>query len=80
MLNAKAGVAMTALSLSKIEADPVERNALIAQAKDAYLAVINAAPAEFGANSLGSNWLWLGSAIADWDTTKKELSQTVDIE
>ena len=80
VLNAKAGVAMTALSLSKIEADPVERNALIAQAKDAYLAVINAAPAEFGANSLGSNWLWLGSAIADWDTTKKELSQTVDIE
>ncbi|MGD1863423.1 MAG: CHAT domain-containing protein [Phormidesmis sp.] len=80
VLNAKAGLAMVALSLSKIEADPAERNALIVRATDAYLEVINAAPAEFRANSLGSNWLWLGSAIADWDSTKKELSQTVGTE
>ncbi len=77
VLNAKAGVAMATRSLSKIEADPTVRNELLAQAEDAYLEVINAAPAEFRAKSLGSNWLWLGSAIADWDATKKELSVAV---
>jgi len=80
VLNAKAGVAMVALSLSKIEANPTERNALVAQAKAAYLDVVNAAPAEFSGNSLGGNWLWLGSAIADWNDTKKELGRLVETE
>ncbi|MEM9948574.1 MAG: hypothetical protein AAF810_21270, partial [Cyanobacteria bacterium P01_D01_bin.36] len=80
VLNAKAGVAMAALSLSKIEADPAERNQLIERAKAAYLDVISAAPADYRANSLGSNWLWLGGAIADWDDTKRELGATVSAE
>ncbi len=76
-LNAYAGLAMAALSLSKIEADPVQRNLLIERATVAYLKVMDEAPADFRANSLGSNWLWLGGAIADWGETKKELSQTL---
>ena len=74
VLNAYAGVAMAALSLSKIEADPVQRNLLIEQASAAAIEVLNEAPDEFRANSLGDNWLWLGSAIADWSEAKEELS------
>ncbi len=74
VLNAYAGVAMAALSLSKIEADPAQRNLLIEQALAAYVQVLNEAPDNFRANSLGENWLWLGSAIADWSETKEELS------
>ena len=74
-LNAYAGVAMAALSLSKIEADPAQRNLLIDQALAAYVQVLNEAPDDFRANSLGENWLWLGSAIADWSETKEELNQ-----
>ncbi|WP_121968059.1 CHAT domain-containing protein [Leptolyngbya sp. BC1307] len=74
VLNAYAGVAMAALSLSKIEADPVQRNLLTEQALAAFVQVLNEAPDEFRANSLGDNWLWLGSAIADWSETKEELS------
>ncbi|MGD1896007.1 MAG: CHAT domain-containing protein [Phormidesmis sp.] len=80
VLNAKAGVAMSALALSKIEADPAERNQLIEKASLAYREVMTEAASEFGSNALGSNWLWLGSAIADWEDTKEELSQTVEFE
>lgn len=79
-LNAQAGVAMSALALSKIEADPTERNRLVEQASSAYQQVMSSDPAAFGSRSLGDNWLWLGGAIADWEDTKKELSQTVDLE
>ncbi|MEL6554043.1 MAG: hypothetical protein AAFQ63_11355, partial [Cyanobacteria bacterium J06621_11] len=79
-LNAQAGIAMVALSLSKIEADSTERNRLFEQASGAYRQVMSEDPSAFGSNALGSNWLWLGSAIADWDETKEELSQTVTLE
>ena len=78
MLSAYAGLAMVSLSLSKIEANPDERNALLDQAVDAYQTVMNEAPADFSARELGQNWLWLGSAIADWNNTKKELSQLIE--
>ncbi|MEO0887294.1 MAG: CHAT domain-containing protein [Cyanobacteria bacterium J06648_10] len=78
VLNARAGIAIASLALSKIEADPTERNRLINQAKAAYLQVINEAPTEFGVNTLGGNWLWLGSTIADWEDAKEELSLLVD--
>ncbi|NJM96399.1 MAG: CHAT domain-containing protein [Phormidesmis sp. RL_2_1] len=77
ILNAYAGLAMVSLSMAKIEANADERNRLLAQASAAYLKVIDEAPTEFNANSLGDNWLWLGSAIADWDKAKAELSQTL---
>ncbi len=77
ILNAYAGVAMSSLALSKIETNPDERNRLVEQAKAAYTKVLNEAPADFNAKSLGDNWLWLSPAIADWDAAKKELSQTV---
>ncbi len=77
ILNAYAGVAMSSLALSKIETNPDERNRLVEQAKVAYTKVLNDAPADFNAKSLGDNWLWLSPAIADWDTAKQELSQTV---
>ncbi|MEL6604387.1 MAG: CHAT domain-containing protein [Cyanobacteria bacterium J06614_10] len=80
VLNAHAGVAMSALSLSKIEADPAVRNQLLEQASIAYRRVISEAPSEFNASALGNNWLWLGGAIADWEEAKEELSQTVEIE
>ena len=38
VLNARAGIAIAALALSKIESNPTERNRLIDQAKDAYFA------------------------------------------
>lgn len=79
-LNAQAGVAMTALALSKIEADPETRNQLIEKASLAYRRVMNEAPLDFSASALGGNWLWLGSAISDWVDTKEELSQTVPSE
>ncbi len=79
-LNARAGVAISALALSKIEADPAERNRLIEQASAAYRQVMSDDPAAFGSRTLGDNWLWLGGAIADWEDTKKELSQTVNLE
>lgn len=75
VLNAYAGLAMVSLALSKIEANPDERNRLIAQASAAYRKVINEAPADFRSNALGQNWLWLGSAISDWENAKIELSQ-----
>jgi tetratricopeptide (TPR) repeat protein len=77
ILNAYAGVAMSSLALSKIETNPAERNRLVEQAKAAYTKVLNEAPADFNAKSLGDNWLWLSPAIADWDAAKKELGQTV---
>jgi len=77
ILNAHAGVAMASLALSKIETNPTERNRLLAQAEASYLKVIDEAAADFGAQSLGDNWLWLSPAIADWTQTKRELSQTV---
>lgn len=78
VLNAYAGLAMVSLSLSKIEANPNERNRLIAQASAAYRKVMSEAPADFRANALGQNWLWLGGAIADWETAKTELSQLAE--
>ncbi len=75
VLNAYAGVAMVSLSLAKIEANAAERNRLLDQASAAYLKVIDQAPSDFNANALGKNWLWIGSAIADWNETKTELSQ-----
>ena len=77
-LNAQAGVAIAALALSKIEADPTQRNQLLAIASDAYRTAIDEAPTDFNAKALGSNWLWLGGAIADWESTKEELSQTIE--
>jgi len=79
-LNARAGVAVAALALSKIEADPAIRNQLVEKASVAYRLVMTEAPSEFTASALGSNWLWLGSAIADWQDTKQELSQRLDTE
>ena len=79
-LNAHAGVAMAALSLSKIEANAQTRNELIAQASESYRLVIDQAAADFTGNTLGNDWLWFGGAIADWDDTKKELSQTISAE
>ena len=78
ILNAYAGLAMVSLSLAKIEANPDERNRLIAQASAAYRRVISEAPADFSANALGQNWLWLGGAIADWEDAKTELSQLAE--
>ena len=75
ILNAHAGLAMAALGLSKIEVDPEQRNQLLDQALDAYQTVMNAAPADFSSKALGSNWLWLSPAIADWADTKRELSE-----
>lgn len=77
-LNAYAGLAMLSLSLSKIEANPDERNRLIAQATAAYRKVMSEAPDDFRANALGQNWLWLGGAIADWENAKTELSQLAE--
>lgn len=77
VLNAYAGVAMVSLSLAKIEANAAERNRLLDQATAAYLKVIDQASSEFSANELGKNWLWIGSAIADWNDTKTELSQSL---
>lgn len=79
-LNAQAGIAMAALSLSKIEADPAERNRLFNQAAEAYQQVMREDSAAFRSSALGSNWLWLGSAIADWSDAKEELSQTLSTE
>lgn len=79
-LNARAGVAIAALSLAKIETDPAERNALQAKAADAYRQVINEAQSEFSANALGNNWLWPTRAIADWERAKEELSQTIELD
>ncbi|MFK8183512.1 MAG: CHAT domain-containing protein [Phormidesmis sp.] len=78
MLNAYAGLAMVSLSLSKIEVNPEQRNQLVDQAIDAYQKVINNASADFSPNKLGSNWLWLSPAIANWGDTKRELSQLID--
>ncbi len=75
ILNAYAGLAMTSLSLAKIEANSSERNRLLDQAENAYRKVINEAPADFSAKALGGNWLWLSPAIADWTKAKQELSQ-----
>ncbi|MGB7087779.1 MAG: CHAT domain-containing protein, partial [Phormidesmis sp.] len=77
-LNAYAGVAMAALSLAKVDADPAERGRLMAEASTAYRKVINEAPSDFTVQSLGGNWLWLENEISDWDEAKKELSQTVE--
>ena len=78
LLNAYAGVAMASLALSRIETNPDERNRLLDEAKDAYLKVIDAAPADFNAQSLGENWLWLSPAISDWSTAKRELGSIVE--
>ena len=78
ILNAHAGVAMAALALSKVEANPNERNRLIDQALTAYQKVMNEASAEFGPNSLGNNWLWLSPAIKEWVDAKRELSQMME--
>ncbi len=78
VLNAYAGLAMVSLSLAKIEANPNERNRLIAQASAAYRQVMSEAPADFRVNTLGQNWLWLGGAIADWENAKTELSQLAE--
>lgn len=80
VLNAHAGTAMAALSLSKIEADPAERNRLLQQASDSYLKIVNEAPSNFSAESLGRNWLWLSSAINDWTEVKEELSSLASTE
>jgi tetratricopeptide (TPR) repeat protein len=77
-LNAQAGVAMAALALAKIQADPAQRNQLLAEASEAYRQVMDQAPSDFNAQALGGNWLWLGGAIADWESTKQELSQTLE--
>jgi tetratricopeptide (TPR) repeat protein len=77
ILNAYAGVAMSALALSKIETNPEERNRLLQQATAAYTKVINEAPEDFNAKSLGNNWLWVSPAIADWGAAKQELSKTI---
>ncbi len=77
VLNAYAGVAIVSLSLAKIEANAAERNRLLDQASAAYLKVIDQAPSDFSANALGQNWLWIGGAIADWNRTKTELSQSL---
>ena len=74
-LNAQAGIAISALSLAKVEVDSAERNRLIAKAQAAYRKVLDEAPADFSAKALGSNWLWLSPAIDEWDKAKKELSQ-----
>ena len=78
MLNAHAGLAIASLALSKIEVDPEQRNQLLAQAIDAYQEVMNKAPADFSPKELGTNWLWLSPAIADWVDTKQELSQLLE--
>ena len=77
VLNAHAGIAIAALSLSKIETDPVERSRLLQQASDSYLKTVNEAPSDFSAESLASNWLWLSSVISDWTETQEELSLLV---
>ncbi|MEM8501764.1 MAG: CHAT domain-containing protein [Cyanobacteria bacterium P01_D01_bin.1] len=79
-LNAQAGVAIAALSLADIETDPAEKELLLKQAASAYRAVITEAPAEFNANTLGANWLWIEGAIADWEAAKATLSDTIEIE
>lgn len=76
VLNAYAGVAMSSLALSEDELDPLESRRLLEQAGTAYLKVLDEAPADFNANSLGGNWLWLTPAIADWTAAKEDLSQT----
>ncbi|MEO1391827.1 MAG: CHAT domain-containing protein [Cyanobacteria bacterium J06634_5] len=76
-LNAQAGVAMAALKLSSVDTDPAERGRLRDEASEAYRKVINEAPADFSANQLGNNWLWLEDAISDWGETKEELSQNI---
>ncbi|MEM6451230.1 MAG: CHAT domain-containing protein [Cyanobacteria bacterium P01_D01_bin.105] len=78
MLNAYAGLAMVSLALSKIEVNPSQRNLLLDRAISAYQKVMNDAPADFSPKALGSNWLWLSPAIADWVDTKQELSQLVE--
>lgn len=77
VLNAHAGLAMAALSLSRVDTDPAERGRLMDEASESYRKVINEAPADFNASSLGGNWLWLESSISDWEEAKAELSQTV---
>ena len=79
-LNAQAGIAIAALSLSEIETDPNQKEQLIEQAAASYQKVITEAPADFNANSLGANWLWLEGAIADWEATKAVLSSTIQVE
>ncbi len=78
VLNAYAGIAMAALALSEDEVDPLESRRLLEQAGLAYLKVIDEAPTEFDAKSLGGNWLWLTPAIANWTTAKEALSQTFE--
>lgn len=77
VLNAHAGLAMAALSLSRVDSEPAERGRLMDEASQSYLRVINGAPADFNAASLGGNWLWLESSIVDWQDAKEELSQTI---
>ena len=74
-LNAYAGIAMSALSLSKVEVDSAERNRLVNKAEAAYRKVLDEAPTDFSAKALGSNWLWLSPAIDEWNKAKQELSQ-----
>jgi CHAT domain-containing protein len=76
-LNAHAGIAMTALALSKVEVNAEERNRLLNQALASYKKVMAEAPADFDADVLGANWLWLSPAIADWTATKEELNQSL---
>ncbi|MGB3788244.1 MAG: CHAT domain-containing protein [Phormidesmis sp.] len=79
-LNAHAGIAIAALSLSKIDTDPAQKEQLLEQAVSAYRKVISEAPADFNTSSLGANWLWLESAIQDWQATEDTLSQTIRVE
>ncbi len=79
-LNAQAGIAIATLSLAEIETDPAQKELLIEQAASAYRKVITEAPAEFNANTLGANWLWLEGAIADWESAKATLSDTIQVE
>ncbi|MEL6814669.1 MAG: hypothetical protein AAFP03_07625, partial [Cyanobacteria bacterium J06598_3] len=76
-LNAYAGKAIAALSLSNIDTDPAERGRLMDEASEAYRKVMNDAPADFNEDALGGNWLWLEEAIVKWEETKAELSQTL---
>ncbi len=79
-LNAYAGIAIAALSLSEIETDLGQKEQLLEQATSAYQKVISEAPTDFNANALGANWLWLEGAIVDWEATKVALSKTVQVE
>ncbi len=79
-LNAYAGIVIASLSLSEIDTDPAQKEQLLEQAASAYQKVISEAPTDFNANALGSNWLWLESAIQDWQAAEDTLSQTIPVE